>query len=878
VRALLLITVLTGVVYADAQEPESVPTAETDKKIAAVRITTPPKIDGKLDDAVWQQVPVDDRFSQIQPLEHHAPTEKTDLQVAYDDDSIYFAFRCWDDQPSKIVSRLTRRDRDVEADWVGVLIDSRHDRSSGFAFRVNVANVQLDALWYGDTNQSSDWDAVWESATSRDDKGWTAELRIPLSALRFSSANTQEWGFDAARYISRNKEMDFWSFIPTTAAGFVSVMGTMTGLEGLHPRRTFELRPYAAARVTSTTTSGGALLGLDPGGGAATPTIEAGLDLKLGVTSDLTLDATVNPDFGQVEADQVILNLSRFEAYFPEKRPFFLEGTDLFDTPAFNMFYTRRIGQLPVEVAAGDGIVGPMGKPLLVDDTDSSVRIWSAAKLAGKVADKLQIGAVEAVTGAQSVTAEGTDGSHQSVTLSPLRNFSVARARYDFGGASYVGAMATAVDRLGGHVYSAEHDHDAYTQGLDGMWVIDPEHWRVRGQVALSEKLGGTGWQTRDGTPCDPAVRSDCIPLTRQDGTMEKPGALGWAFCGQFNGNYRHWNAHGEYRAMSPDLDLNDLGYAPNFNMHQLNTFGGYQQPVPHGIFRSWGWWGGQGERFSMQGVLVDAWAATGVDLSFMNYLNMGLEFDTPTTPRIWDIYETYDGSPYEKQEMFNWQGYFNTDSRKAVILSGFAHYGWNQLGEHDVAANANVAFQLIPQLELSLSPSVEDSKLLRFYQCTDPTGQSCTVLTDLRRYMFANQDATFVSLTGRATWTFSPRMSLQAYAQLFADRGSFSGYRTIDTMGGRPVIHRGDMMTSTFNGDNDGDGVKDDDFQDLSLNVNIVLRWEFRPGSELLGVFTRAENAAFNLMGHSPAVHLGGLSSGPTEDVLLVKFVYFLG
>jgi hypothetical protein len=434
------------------------------QELAALRLATPPEIDGRLDDRAWAGAAVASGFRQVLPDEGRPVSERTEVRVLYDDQAVYVAVRCFDSQPAAVVARLTRRDREIESDWVEVTLDSRHDHNTGAVFRLNAAGIQYDALAFDDTEINPEWDGVWAGAVTRDDAGWNAELRIPLSVLRFPTAPTQKWGLQVSRYISRKKETASWTFWPRSARGGVSYFGHLTRLDGLRPRRTLQLQPFVVARQLGRSTSGTSVLGRGGIGPRWERQIDGGLDLKVGLTSELTLDLTVNPDFGQIEADQVVLNLTRFETFFPEKRPFFLEGTDVFQLPdtettTIQQFYSRRIGEDPVPVNTGS-LIAVDGDIRQIGRTSSGVRLWSAAKLIGKVSDRLTVGVIEGVTGEQRVLTVDQQGVETGLRLAPPRNFAVMRARYSLGGASYVGLLATGVTRLGGEILQARKNHD----------------------------------------------------------------------------------------------------------------------------------------------------------------------------------------------------------------------------------------------------------------------------------------------------------------------------------------------------------------------------------------------------------------------------------
>ena len=338
--------------------------------------------------------PADDRFVQYAPETGGAPSERTTVQVCYDDKAVYVAVRAWDREPSGIVTRLARRDRVVEGDRIELLLDTRHDHHSGFLFLLTAAGGQADGFVANDGDFSTDWDAVWEGRTARDADGWTAEFAVPLAAVRFESEPEQLWGMQILRYLSRRRESAVWSAIPRDRQALVSPLHHIQ-LGQLRPRRTFAALPFLLLRAEARG-GGDTWLGLGDDDAEHDPGLSAGVDLKLGLTRALTLDASILPDFGQIEADEVVLNLSRFETFFPEKRPFFLEGADLFATP-IQLFYSRRIGR-----AAEDG---------------GSVPIWAATKVTG-TARAAGMGVLAAVTGPED-------------DVGPAQGFAVARARRD---------------------------------------------------------------------------------------------------------------------------------------------------------------------------------------------------------------------------------------------------------------------------------------------------------------------------------------------------------------------------------------------------------------------------------------------------------------
>ena len=416
--------------------------------ITAVRVTHPPDLDGRLDDSVWAlAVPVTD-LRQSDPDEGHLVSESTEVRVLYDATALYIGVRLFDREPAKIARHLGRRDTFTQSDDFRVLIDSYHDHRTAFRFDVTPLGVKTD-LQFGDDGNFADqsWDPVWEVATSVDARGWSAEYRIPFSQLRFSRAREQVWGIRFVRTILRKNEFAMWPFIGKTESGFVSRFGHLIGLHDIPAPRRLELLPYSVARGTYQTPQNLR----DPYDRAHDYFGSGGMDLKYGVTSNLTLDATLNPDFGQVELDPAFVNLTAFEQFLPEHRPFFVEGADIFgfgggsggfvqfgNAPQF--FYSRRIGHAPQ---------GPTTSPGQFVDYPSSTTILGAAKLTGRSPSGWTVGVLDATTAREQATVlDTTTGFHAHDDVEPTTNYFVGRVKRTLnGGNDTYGLIATSVHR-----------------------------------------------------------------------------------------------------------------------------------------------------------------------------------------------------------------------------------------------------------------------------------------------------------------------------------------------------------------------------------------------------------------------------------------------
>jgi hypothetical protein len=439
---------LPDALCAQEQPPES-PFIKGDgthpeKTMIAVRANTPPKINGILDDEVWRHAPITTGFTQSDPNEGEPATEKTTVQIVYDDEAVYVGILAYDDEPGKIVARLYRRDElnEWEGDWVGIYFDPYHDHQTGNFFLVSPSGTLTDGIIYNDEEFDATWNGVWEAKTSIHDKGWTAEFKIPYHVLRFSPKEEYTWGMNVGRRIDRKHERISWVMVPKNESGWVSRFGHLEGIKGIHPPKHLEFLPFTLGRSTFEPDSLA-----NPDGRELFSS--AGIDLRYGLSTNLSVNATINPDFGQVEADPAVLNLSAFETFFEERRPFFVEGASIFRIKGYRPFYSRRIGKRP-------GHFSIPSDAKMIDQPDSTT-ILGAVKLTGKTASKTSIGIMEAVTAPEYANIEETvtehttgleQTKHREHLIEPLTNYFVGRVQQDvLTGNSRVGFLTTAVNR-----------------------------------------------------------------------------------------------------------------------------------------------------------------------------------------------------------------------------------------------------------------------------------------------------------------------------------------------------------------------------------------------------------------------------------------------
>jgi hypothetical protein len=818
-------------------------------RLAAARATQPIAVDGRLDDAAWAAAPVTTAFTQHFPDEGALPSEPTGVRVLYDDNALYVAIDCTQVR-SPIARRLMRRDRELPSDGVWIDIDSRRDGVSAFHFGVNAAGVLNDGVHFNDVEFSRDWDGNWQGKVAMTDHGYAVEVRIPLRELRFDALPIQDWGFQVRRFIDARQETDDWAFFPRRSAGVVSNFGRLTDLANLRPGRRIELRPFGLARARHRDADDSARVA--HGYDAA---FSAGVDAKAHLTHELTLDLAVNPDFGQVEADALVLNLSTYEIFFPEKRPFFLEGVDTFTTLR-TMLYTRRIGHQPPTPVLQAG-------ERLVDLPDPS-RIWGAAKLVGRLGGRTTVGIISAVAAENEAAVLLADGvTRRARLVEPLTSYNVLRLRQGVGRAGDVGLLATAANRFeaatprdglcdatGTANGAGRCFNDAYTGSLDARWRSPSGDYLLSAQAVGSLLRGGPARAQPDGLAIQPGVPSGGATLltTKQGG--------------------EHWLWSLWQSLSGQQLELNDLGYLDRKNDYTGLFDLSYRTIQP--------WRGTIETRTTLQ--LRYRQSLDGLNLYNAVELNTWW-----TASSFWSFYaevhyrgpyfddrETGDGTALERAGLIGVEGWVNSDPRRRVVawLFGQAHHLSD--GSH-VEARGQITFRLRPQLDLDVLPElVYQSGEPRYVsQAPSPVGGQGPT------YTFGRQLARSAGATLRATYTFTPELTLQAYGQLFLVAQHDSDFATFTGRRFRDRIRLADLTPDAASAP-----ATNPDVQRAALNVNVVLRWEYRLGSTLFVVYTRAQAPAVTLMpGGDASLDVRPLLRGQSAvDVLMVKLSYWWG
>ncbi len=756
-------------------------------------------LDGHLDDPVWARAEAAFGFLQHDPQRRAPASVPTVFKVAYDDHALYFAVACWEDDMSRVARRLSRRDTIESSDLVSIYLDPYLDRLTGYNFRVNIEGVKVDAYMFDDGNRDTDWDAVWQAATAEDDRGWFVEVRIPLQALRFRPAPAMVWGLQVYRWLHGRGEDTGWATWDRTESGFVSRWGTLAGLDGITSRRALEILPYVA---------GGLVDEADPAQDSERLTryLNWGADLKYNLNGALTAQATFQPDFGQVEADPALLNLSPFETFYQEKRPFFVEGARFFSHPAFNLFYSRRIG------------TGEEGS-----------RIRAAGKLTGKLDGRWTVAALGAFT----------DVTDPEQVHNPLRRgeretgYAAVRLARDLAGGNHrVGLMGTGVWRQdAGRLDPRRHrDHrDAYSGGLDWEFNLRDKAWGVDGSAV--------------GTVLDPhPIAADpTLPHDRIYGTAgtlnlrKKAGKLRAALQGSWE---------------SDRFDPNDIGFLQANDEIAARAWVQYRYDADGDrslfktsyqylqVYRSWHY--GENARRAADG--REVWRhGRGFPRASFLYLdsynqthgfwevNLAVEMGLGGMSKYNTRHFAGRSGPLMEAASYTWlQARVQTDWRRDVVHALVAGAARDELDgrlwEANYSVRWNAGRHLILRLAAGIADRHEDAQWLA-------NRADSAVGIDGVAYVFGRLDQQTFDTTLRAAWLHDRDRSLELYLQPYLTAGRYTDPRYL----ARPAsldLRPYDLDAAAF------------DFTYAAVNLNLVYRWEYRPGSTLFVVWSHGRQS----------------------------------
>ncbi len=893
-RAAPRVVVPTESVGAESAHSREAPVA------TAVRINVPISIDGRLDEGIWMTAPAISDFRQTVPDEGAPVTERTEIRFLYDDENVYVGAWLWD--RGQVLSRLARRDAGVpDADFFVVIFDSYHDHSTGYRFATSPAAMKREEIMtdrgggggpgggggFGDTS----WDPIWDVDSSITPEGWFVEMRIPFSQLRYSDEHEQVWGLQVERKIRRHGEDTVWAFTPRSERGGMPRFGHLVGIEGIVQGKRLEVLPYVGGRAEYTEIARSASAGFDnPFRSGSDYFGNAGVDLKYRITPNMTLDATVNPDFGQVELDPAVINLSAFETRFDEKRPFFIEGAEIFQFGGgggSQLLYSRRIGRAPQ---------GSVPSSAAYSDIPQASTILGATKLTGKTVGGWSVALLNAVTREASATFVDGDGLRESAIVEPFTNYFAGRIRKDANdtGSSY-GIIATAVNRnlsdetLRGRLRSA-----AYAVGIDGRRDFANRTWTLSGSLAPS-------YITGEASAINLAQRSSARYLHRPDadhlnydpGATSLAGVFGRVSIQKGAGD---WRGNAALTATSPGFEVNDIGFQSNADRIGFTSNLNYDQTRPGQYLRRWGFGVSPSATWNFAGEPQQLQLSGDVDgqlLSFHGFnVRMSRQFAS------WDDRFTRGGPNVRTPAGYSGGINLNSDSRRVLQLRTGVNFGTDDGGGWQRSINGSISARFRGIYELSLGPQFRQSRT---------AAQYVTAITDEfasdtynQRFIFAELNQTTVSLSTRFNATFTPNLSLELYAEPLISSGDygtlmeFAAPRTFD-------FHRYGVDAGTMEKQSDGrylidpDGagpaaefrVRDADFNVRSLLGNAVLRWEWRPGSTVFLVWqqSRSDRLTGNLdeFGGSPVGNFDlrndarALFDLKPDNIFLIKVNFWL-
>ncbi len=837
-----------------------------------------PEIDGLLNDAGWDIVEWQGDFVERRPDENTQPDHKTKFKIVYDQKFLYVGIRAYDSEPDKIEMRLSRRDG-FQGDWVGIFIDSYHDKRSAFGFITTAAGVKADFFSSENgNNEDESWNPIWYTKTNIDEEGWTAEMKIPFSQLKFGKAKEQVWGIQVDRQYFRGAERYAWQRIKQDTPGFVSEFGLLDGLINLVPQKQLEIQPYTVAKLETYEAETG-----NPFCDGSDNQLTGGLDAKIGITNDLTLDLTVNPDFGQVEADPSAIALDGFQIFFREQRPFFVENKNIFDyrvsqseagnTFGFdNLFYSRRIGRSP------QGFPNTEGGEFI--DQPENTEILGAAKFSGKTKDGWSIGILESVTAKKYATIDN-NGERRKEVVEPLTNYFVGRVQKDFNDRNtFVGGIFTTTNR---HKLTPELDflhHSAFTGGIDVKHQWNDRDWYAGGNLIFSRVNGSVEAIARTQqtiTHLFQRVGADHVSVDEDRTSLTGTGGnlqLGKAG----NGNWK-FETGATWR--SPELELNDIGFQRQADDIRHYTWVGYQTLKPTETFRRvginynhWSIWDFGGNHNGMR-FNTNSWQNW--DNNW--FTNIGFNY----APKRFSNFALRGGPRLRQSPEIGFFNGYNTDRRKKVRFNVF--HGGSKGTDNSYSSyfvDFGVTYRPMNALSISANPEYSINKdKLQYINNIDVNGETT--------YLNGTIDQRTLSMSLRLNYTINPNLTIQYWGQPFISRGRYSNFKeVINPLGEKfsdRILSYTDNQISlnngTYNVDRNLDNITDfsfgdPDFSFVQFRSNLVLRWEYIPGSEIFLVWSQdlaqtgnPQNELFSDLGDNI------FNDEKPQNIFLVKATY---
>lgn len=847
------------------------------KNVPALKVTERITIDGILNERIWQSGGIED-FTQSEPVDGAQPTEKTVVWVGYDAGALYAGARLFDSRADEIIGRLGRRDERTESDCFLFAVDPYFDRTSGYQFEVNPAGSMVDMTLYNDGREDSAWDGIWECAASIDQSGWSVEIRIPFHQLRFQRRENSVWGVNFFRTIKRKNEKIAYAWAPKHENGYVSHFAKLLGIEDVQAGRHVEIRPYSVVKASSRTSEKGRP---SPKRNKLVGTI--GLDFKIGLKNNLTLDATVNPDFGQVEVDPAVINLTAAETYYEEKRPVFVEGSTLFrfgaggvnysssfwGVPLF--FYSRRVGRPPQGRLDSNGVV----------DSPEWSTILAAAKLTGKVGNGWNIGFLSALMEREHAVC-GDNGNPLKTEIEPASCYSTLRILKEFSGGRHgMGLIATSVyrDLQDGYLRSLL-GRSALGFGIDG-WVSLAQNrsWVISGWLGATRIAGSqTAISLLQSSYLHYFQRPDA-PYVRIDG--KATSLSGWAGRLYLTRQGRRFIFNASINAISPGFDVSDLGYQDGRDSLQGHLQAGYDSPHPGRIFREWHAVAGAARRYDFGGNKNDDLVFLNLGGKLLNYWENTLILTYRPDRSTHDL--TRGGPLMKNPSLAKVEWFLGSDDRKTWILTlaGSSYAG--SARDKGWSLSADLKWNPRSNVNLSIGPSYgPDFISAQWIRRVEDPGMPATFGA---RYVFGELRQKTALMNFRINWIFTPKLSLQAFIQPFIGVGAYGRFKELARPKSYDFLLFGEGPSSVrledglYTIDPDGAGLSpsftfpDPDFSNKSLRGTVVFRWEYRPGSVLYAVWTQNRTDLSDPGDFRLGRDIGRVFRAPGDNIVMLKF-----
>jgi hypothetical protein len=836
---------------------------------------TPPLIDGKLDDPAWEQVAWGGGdFRQLQPDKGKPASVVTKFKILYDEKNLYIGIRALDPEPKKIVRRMSRRDT-FEGDFVEINIDSYYDKRTAFSFTASVSGVKGDEYV---SNNGDDWDEgwdpIWYLKTSIDAEGWVAEFRIPLSQLRFANLAELKWGIQIMRNFFRKQERSIWQYIPPDQGGWVHLFGELDGIKGIKPQKQLEIQPYIVTQTETSQQEEG-----NPYQTGKSSNLKMGLDAKIGITSDITLDLTVNPDFGQVEADPSQVNLSAFELFFQERRPFFIEGNNTLNFPVGfsdnNLFYSRRIGRPPQGFADTD----LSGEDNTVEYVKPNRRttILGAAKITGKNKHGFSWGVLETVTPREFAEIDSL-GYKRKMAVEPMTNYFVARAQQDINkGNTILGGILTSTNRKIEDPHLTWLHTSAYSGGIDFTHNWKKRTYYVAAKTLMSHVTGSKEAIANTQLSSERFFQRPDNHHTEFDPNRTSlTGTGGTVIVGKKAGNLVSdlgvtWT--------SPELELNDIGFLAQTDNISQWFWMQYRKFQPSGPFRSQRYNINQYQEFDFGGRSLLRGYNVNFHHEWKNYYRTGFGgsynlFNQSNADLRGGPALRYPGNA-------NFFAYFVTDPRKKLAAQAeyYASYGMENFADNS-SLDMQITYRPMNALNISVNPSFNMNRnSMQYVASPEVDGTS--------KYVVGEIDQKVLRVSFRLTYMITPNLSVQYWGQPFGALGSYGNFKSIvdpraDSYRSRfMTVNPSSMADDLYYVDENADGATDytfgrPDFNFGQFRSNMVIRWEYIPGSTVFLVWNQERNGGFYENPNSPLhkrYHFDFSQKG--QNIFLMKFTY---